>query len=239
METAGNFGVLKEEINDLREGFGELKIRADAAELRIAENEDREIGMTKILLHSLRMQKQLENKCEELEGRERRNNLRIYSVPEKCEGNSMMDFVENLIREKLDVSGEIPIERAHRATGHLTGHSDRPRSIIVRFQNYNVRQRVLQAAWAKKDIRVKDCRIFFDEDFTTQVFKERAKYRQGLLEYGVNMESPAGEPDLESTLQASGWQTHRSRNRRTPGCELMSDVKTLIDSLDRHERAKE
>ncbi|KAJ4926304.1 hypothetical protein JOQ06_008484 [Pogonophryne albipinna] len=178
METAGNFGVLKEEINDLREGFGELKIRADAAELRIAENEDREI-----------------------------------------------------------------------------------------------------AAWAKKDIRVKDCRIFFDEDFTTQVFKERAKYRQvrkqlqerniksrilfpaklklfekngkvrvfnnpqdaaqGLLEYGVNMESPAGEPDLESTLQTSGWQTHRSRNRRTPGCELMSDVKTLIDSLDRHERAKE
>ncbi|KAJ4921628.1 hypothetical protein JOQ06_023010 [Pogonophryne albipinna] len=246
METAGNFGVMKEEINDLREGFGELKIRADAAELRIAENEDREIGMTKILLHSLRMQKQLENKCEELEGRERRNNLRIYSVPEKCEGNSMMDFLENLIREKLDVSGEIPIERAHRATGHLTGHSDRPRSIIVRFQNYNVRQRVLQAAWAKKDIRVKDCRIFFDEDFTTQVFKERAKYRQvrkqlqerniksrilfpaklklfekngkvrvfnnpqdatqGLLEYGVNMESPAGEPDLESTLQASGFR---------------------------------
>ncbi|KAI4794132.1 hypothetical protein KUCAC02_032258, partial [Chaenocephalus aceratus] len=91
METAGNFGVLKEEINDLREGFGELKIRADAAELRIAENEDRE---------------------------------------------------------------------------------------IVRFQNYDVRQRVRQAAWAKKDIRVKDCRIFFDEDFTTQVFKERAKYRQ-------------------------------------------------------------
>ncbi|KAI4800826.1 hypothetical protein KUCAC02_007055, partial [Chaenocephalus aceratus] len=82
----------------------------------------------------LRMQKQLENKCEEVD---RRNNLRIYSVPEKCEGNNMMDFVENLIREKLDVSGDIPIERAHRATGHLTGHSDRPRSIIVRFQNYN------------------------------------------------------------------------------------------------------
>ena len=37
---------------------------------------------------------------------------------------------------------------------------------------------MLQAAWAKKDIRVNDCRIFFDEDFTTQVFKERAKYRQ-------------------------------------------------------------
>ncbi|KAI4804552.1 hypothetical protein KUCAC02_026177 [Chaenocephalus aceratus] len=105
MENCWEFGVLKEEINDLREGFGELKIRADAAKLRISENEG------------------------------------------PC--------------------------------------------------------------------------------------------GTGSTEYGVNMESPAGEPDLESTLQASGWQTHRSRNQRTPGCELMSDVKTLIDSLDRHERAKE
>ncbi|KAI4807893.1 hypothetical protein KUCAC02_027668 [Chaenocephalus aceratus] len=241
METAGNFGVLKEEINDLREGFGELKIRADAAELRIAENEDCEISMTKILLHSLRMQKQLENKCEELEGRERRNNLRIYSVREKCEGNSMMDFVENLIREKLDVSGEIPIERAHRATGHLTGHSDRPRSIIVRFQNYNVRQRVLQAAWAKKDIRVKDCRIFFDEDFTTQVFKERAKYRQMRHRVYWSMVSTwrVQQENRTWSLLFRLQDGRHSRNRRTPGCELMSDVKTLIDSLDRHERAKE
>lgn len=37
---------------------------------------------------------------------------------------------------------------------------------------------MLQAAWAKKDIRVNDRRIYFDEDFTNQVFKERAKYRQ-------------------------------------------------------------
>ncbi|KAJ4926017.1 hypothetical protein JOQ06_008202 [Pogonophryne albipinna] len=79
----------------------------------------------------------------------------------------------------------------------------------------------------------------FEKNGKVRVFNNPQDAAQGLLEYGVNMESPAGEPDLESTLQASGWQTHRSRNRRTPGCELMSDVKTLIDSLDRHERAKE
>lgn len=137
---------------------------------------------------------------------------------------------------------------------------------------------MLQAAWAKKDIRVNDRRIYFDEDFTNQVFKERAKYRQvrkqlqerkiksrimfparlkllekdgktkvfdnpraaaeGLRDYGINMEIQAGEPDLESTLQAAGWQTPRS-SRRTPASALMSGVKTLLDSLDRHERAKD
>lgn len=61
---------------------------------------------------------------------------------------------------------------------------------------------------------------------------------EGLRDYGINMEIQAGEPDLESTLQAAGWQTPRS-SRRTPASALMSGVKTLLDSLDRHERAKD
>lgn len=56
--------------------------------------------------------------------------------------------------------------------------NERLRSIIVRFQNYSMKQMVLQAAWSKKDICVKDRRIYFDEDFTTRVFQERAEYRQ-------------------------------------------------------------
>lgn len=116
METAGNFGALKKEIKELREDIGELKTRMGAAELRIAEIEDLEIGMTKVLIHNLRLQKQLEAKCKDFEGRARRNNLRIYSVPEKCEGNNMIEFVKNLVREKLDITGEFHIERAHRAT---------------------------------------------------------------------------------------------------------------------------
>ncbi|KAF3855534.1 hypothetical protein F7725_016257 [Dissostichus mawsoni] len=169
-----------------------------------------------------------------------------------------MDFVENLIREKLDVSSENPIERAHRATGHLTGHSDRPRSIIVRFQT-TTEERVLQAAWARRTL-----------DFTTQVFKERAKYRQARKQLQErNIQSrilfPAKLKLFEKTEKSgcltthkmrhrvywsmvSTWrvqqenrtwsllcrlqaETHRSRNRRTPGGELMSDVKTFLIRL--------
>lgn len=102
-ETAGNFGALKKEVSELKEGFGELKIRMDAEEQRIVENEDREINMAKLLVHSLRQQKQLEAKCDSLESRDRRNNLRIYSVPENCAGNNVIEFVEKLIKDKLGV----------------------------------------------------------------------------------------------------------------------------------------
>lgn len=47
METAGNFEMIKREINKLRQHTDELKLRMDAVELRIAENEDREAAVTK------------------------------------------------------------------------------------------------------------------------------------------------------------------------------------------------
>lgn len=109
METAGNFGALKKEIHELREGISKLKTRMDAAEIRSGENEDPEIAMTQVLIHSLRLQKQLEGKL----WRHGSKNLRIYSVPEKSEGNNIIEFMENLIWEKLGVNGQVHIERAH------------------------------------------------------------------------------------------------------------------------------
>lgn len=71
-------------------------------------------------------------------------------MPENCEGNNMIDFVERLICEKLNVNIDLHIERAHRAFGPRTVQNGRPRSIVVRFQSYSTKQRVLHAAWAKK-----------------------------------------------------------------------------------------
>lgn len=122
-------------------------------------------------------QKQLEDKCEDLESRARRKNLKIYFVLEKIEGNNMVDFIEKPFCEKLNIREEIYIERVHRTTGFSSRCKEHARSIIVRFRRYREKQRVLHAAWGQKDIRVNDQRIYFDEDFTTQVFKERATYR--------------------------------------------------------------
>lgn len=139
--------------------------------------EFREINLTKVLSPNLRKQRQLEAKCEDLKSRAPRNNLRIYSVPEKCEGNNMIEFVKTLTRDKPEVEGEVHIERAHRAPGPKAERSDRPTSVIICFQNFTVRQKVLQAARAEKHTQVNNSRTYLDEDFTSQVFMEREKYR--------------------------------------------------------------
>lgn len=128
--------------------------------------------------HLMCTQKYLEE-CEGLEGRLRRNYLRTYPVPEKAEGNNMIEFIENLIHEELNIREEIYTERAHRAatTDVSTGRSANfTRSIIVSFRSFKEKKDVLYTVWSLKDIRIKDQWIYFDEDYTTEVFKERIEY---------------------------------------------------------------
>ncbi|KAK7888712.1 hypothetical protein WMY93_024272 [Mugilogobius chulae] len=271
-ETASNFEVLKCEMSDLRKDLGEITKRMDNVEQRLSESEDSGFNVTRVMFQMLQAQKVLADKCEDLENRHRRNNIRIYSVPEKTEGSDMIDFVTNLLRDKLEVTAELQIERAHRALARAPAPNERPRSIIVQFRSYITKQHVLKTAWMKKTVLLNGQRIFFDEDFSPAVFKERGKYKdvrkllcerkikshilfparlkifledgkakvyenpsvaaQGLRDFGIMMDVPSEEPDLDSLLRTAGWHS-AGANRKTPANEMMEAVKSL---LDRHNK---
>ncbi len=93
--------------------------------------------MERALRNTVKVQTQHEEKLVNQEGRARRENIRIYNVPEDEEGSSMVVFVEKLLREKLDIppTTELHIERAHRAlvpkppaTGKLSTKPSIPRA---------------------------------------------------------------------------------------------------------------
>lgn len=46
----------------------------------------------------------LENKCEDLEGRSRRNNIRVVGVPEGVEGPRPTDFIAQLLQDLLGLN---------------------------------------------------------------------------------------------------------------------------------------
>ena len=82
-------------------------------------------------LELLELQRQAEDKMTHLEGCARRENVQIHGVKEVAEGNaqSMTTFVENLLREKLELLLllELKIERAHCAVGVLPPKDAQPR----------------------------------------------------------------------------------------------------------------
>lgn len=71
----------------------------------------------------------------------------------------------------------------------------------------------------------------FGEDGKMSVFNDIHAAVDGLRDFGVSMDIPPEEPDLESTLQAVGWQSPCTWRRRTPACEMMNGVTALFERL--------
>ncbi|KAK7896117.1 hypothetical protein WMY93_021442 [Mugilogobius chulae] len=119
----------------------------------------------------------MREKIDYLENKSRQNNIRIYQVKEGAEGADMAGFVTRLITETLGIPAtELFVTAAHRSLTSMPSADAPPRSIVVRFLQWNTRQRVLQSAWKKRNIRLGETQIYFDRDYSQKVQQERALY---------------------------------------------------------------
>lgn len=91
--------------------------RVDEMVKLIADLEEWGVDVRYAVSNTLKVQENLQAKLSDLEGRSRRNNLRIYGMPEGCEGRNVMEFVAEFIKSELSSLQDIDlqIQRAHRA----------------------------------------------------------------------------------------------------------------------------
>ncbi len=70
----------------------------------------------------------------------------------------------------------------HRESTSLSDHeAKRPRasrSIIVRFSDYRVKETILQQAWKKREVTYQGQRIFFNQDYTSDIQKKRKQVQE-------------------------------------------------------------
>ncbi|KAI4796750.1 hypothetical protein KUCAC02_026777 [Chaenocephalus aceratus] len=103
---------IKEDISKIGKRVEEAEERINSAETRIQSSED-------VLTELVKLQMQTEAKLTDLEGRSRRENVRIHGVKEGAEEGtaSVIAFVEDLLTKSLELppSTALNIERAHRA----------------------------------------------------------------------------------------------------------------------------
>ncbi len=118
-----DFNNFKMEINQKLQGVatdvGNHGTRLSEAEQRVEEIETANTKLRDTLLYSLKQQKLLQDKVTDLEGRSRRNNIRIYGIKEGTEGSTMLTFIDNFLKTELalDKNTDLPIQRAHRSIG--------------------------------------------------------------------------------------------------------------------------
>uniref|UniRef100_A0A671KRR6 Uncharacterized protein n=1 Tax=Sinocyclocheilus anshuiensis TaxID=1608454 RepID=A0A671KRR6_9TELE len=126
-----------EEMRAMRYDVAGKLERIDESERRISASEDRGDTTERLLAYMLTKQRQLEEKCEDLESRSRRSNIRIYGVKEGAERDkTMTEFIDNL--------------------SLITAPTDpkaSPRSIVVKFLHFPTKQQILFKAWSKKGLK--------------------------------------------------------------------------------------
>lgn len=121
----------------------------------------------------------METKLLDQEGRARRNNIRIYGIPQGAEGNNITNFLENLLRESLDFPQdlELKIERAHRALAlRSTNPQAKPRSIVAKLAIYRIKEEVICRAWQKKQVFYNRTCFYVDYDYPSTVLKQHTEY---------------------------------------------------------------
>ncbi|KAL7858911.1 hypothetical protein SRHO_G00140580 [Serrasalmus rhombeus] len=116
-------------------------------------------------------------KCEDLEARSRRQNIRIIGVPE---GDSRFTLsnsnVSELLREALSLEKSPLVDRAHRSLAPRPKPDGPPRPIIVRLHYFEDCARILREARNRPRITFSDMNLSIYPDLTSKVAKARAAF---------------------------------------------------------------
>lgn len=125
----------------------ELHDRLEQADARIMDLERDNGRLDKAAKEQARQFEELKRKVQDMENRDRRVNLRLVGVKELVENGKPRDMVRAIISETLGIDlSETELQRVHRTSAPLPNQDQPPRPIVMRFQNYLEKERVLAAA---------------------------------------------------------------------------------------------
>lgn len=168
------FNRLESSVSEIKQQMEKLDERVTAAENRVSAAEDRSMRQERVMGYLLRRDVSLAAKCDDLENRLRRNNIRLYGIIEGAEKSNMLAFITDFLQLDLQTKLDIKIERAHRALAPKPQDAAAPpRSIIVRFLDSSVKQAVLQQAWKQQDTQFQGWRVYFDQDYSPDLQRKR------------------------------------------------------------------
>lgn len=194
-ETKQSLNRLETSVGEIKQQMEKLDERLTMVEHRVSNAEDRSIRHERALGYLLRREARLTAKQDDMENRLRRNNIRVYGIPEEAEGKEMVPFMVEFFRTTLTLKDdvEIKLERALRAMAPKPKTKASTRSIIVRFLDFSVKQAVLQQAWKQRDITFQGQKVYFDQDYSPDVQRKRKKVREvikRLREKNIKAQSP-------------------------------------------------
>ena len=118
----------------------------------------------------------LRGKCEDMEGRMRRCNVRIVGVPEEPNSSSTAS-VSKLLKEVLGMDKDVLVDRSHRSL--MPKRQDgKPRAIVAKLHYHQDCVEVLRRARTQAPLRFNGTPIAIFPDYTAAVARARAAFTE-------------------------------------------------------------
>lgn len=158
----------------------EQNTKMASALARTEEIEQWSVEVNKTLKELLDERERMMDKLDDVVQRSKRNNIRVFQLSEEAtpaEGETMVQFMTDWLCNELAIDTDLGIQRAHRAFGPKRKPDESPRSIIINFLRYDVKEMVLAKAWAMKPpVTYGGKRVYLDHDYSDRVLKQRRSY---------------------------------------------------------------
>uniref|UniRef100_A0AAZ1XGH6 L1 transposable element RRM domain-containing protein n=1 Tax=Oreochromis aureus TaxID=47969 RepID=A0AAZ1XGH6_OREAU len=167
---------LSSDITTMRQEFAGLRSTVTEMEQSLSTCTDDIVHLqAKVDAMSKELAK-LENKCEDLESRSRRNNIRIVGVPE--ENVLSATDVSVLLMEAFQLGKEPLVDRGHRTLAPKPIIGERPRAMVVKLHYYADCARILQKARELQRVQINNMTISVFPDHTAKTARARAAFNE-------------------------------------------------------------
>lgn len=176
------FDKFEQSFQNILAAQRELTERLTTTEDQAADHEQHINAMETSVTELQQENKKLRAKLSDLEGRSRRNNIRILGVPEGEEKGRPTEFVSNLIPRLLgddNFTKPVVIDRAHRTLQPKPPEGSRPRMIIARVHLIQEKEKILRLG-RQSSMEYEGNRILIFPDYTAEVMEQRRSFREVL-----------------------------------------------------------
>uniref|UniRef100_A0AAV2M5R3 L1 transposable element RRM domain-containing protein n=1 Tax=Knipowitschia caucasica TaxID=637954 RepID=A0AAV2M5R3_KNICA len=145
---------IKEQLEGIKEELTRANNRLEEAEERIEKAEERILNVEEAMTELVQLNIKLEEKMVDMESRH-------YCV------------------KAWELDGvDISIERAHRSLGPASPQDAPPRSIVVKFLSFKIKEQILRKSWQKKGFTWNGKHISLDNDYPPLILKKRKEYAE-------------------------------------------------------------
>lgn len=176
------FDKLDQTLQALQGSQKELLEKVESVEETVLDHESRISSLEEVMAALKDENSALKLKVDDLEGRSRRNNIKIIGIPEQEEGGKPTEFVAALIPQLLgndNFKSPVVVDRAHRTSRPLPKEGAKPRAIIARIHFYREKELILRLR-RERQLDFKGNKVFIFPDYTPDVMRQRREFAEAL-----------------------------------------------------------